>query len=180
MPASDPKPGSSSFTASRSLLTAALGGLLCLGAGGCTGDSDTPNVAAEAGADTGGSDAAKADTGSPGDGAVATETGADGASTGDAGDDGADAATLDDAATPDAAAEADAPPTITLSVVDKTMTLEEFTKRCDALGGKVEIHPHCGGVNSCKGMSYDTTTSVYTEHGCKGLNTCAGYSCVVP
>lgn len=68
--------------------------------------------------------------------------------------------------------------TATTRIVD--MTLEQFTKDCDARGGTVEIHAHCGGENSCRGMSYDTDTKVLTEHTCKGMNTCAGYSCVVP
>ncbi len=78
------------------------------------------------------------------------------------------------------AGAAGAPPVITKTVDDPDMTLEKFTAMCDALGGKIEIHPHCGGANSCKGMSYDQTTQVYTEHTCKGLNTCTGFSCVLP
>jgi hypothetical protein len=69
---------------------------------------------------------------------------------------------------------------ITSSKDDPDMTLEKFTAECDARGGVIEMHPHCGGVNTCKGMSYDETIGVLTEHTCKGLNTCAGYSCVVP
>lgn len=69
---------------------------------------------------------------------------------------------------------------VTSSTVDPTMTIEAFTKKCDAADGKVEVHPHCGGVNSCKGFSYDQTTQTFTEHTCTGLNTCAGWSCVVP
>jgi hypothetical protein len=72
------------------------------------------------------------------------------------------------------------PGVITSSVVDDTMTLEKFTANCDALDGKIEIHPTCGGFNTCKGMSYDDGTHVLTEHTCAGLNTCSGYSCVVP
>ena len=53
---------------------------------------------------------------------------------------------------------------ITHSEEDPDMTLEKFTALCDKRGGTVEQHPHCGGVNSCKGMSYDETTQVYTEH----------------
>lgn len=71
-------------------------------------------------------------------------------------------------------------PGITKSTTDPSMTLEKFTAECDARHGKVELHAHCGGANSCKGLSYDTDTHVLTEHDCKGLNTCAGYSCVVP
>ena len=60
------------------------------------------------------------------------------------------------------------------------MTLERFTALCEERGGVVETHPHCGGANTCKGMSYDVTIKELTEHTCRGLNTCTGYSCVVP
>jgi hypothetical protein len=46
------------------------------------------------------------------------------------------------------------------------------------VGGTIEIHPHCGGANSCGGFSFDETIGVYTEHTCQGLNTCTGYTCV--
>jgi hypothetical protein len=72
------------------------------------------------------------------------------------------------------------PGMITSSVVDPSLTEGWFRQECDERDGKVETHPHCGGVNTCKGMSYDVTTHVLTEHTCRGLNTCAGYSCVVP
>ena len=69
---------------------------------------------------------------------------------------------------------------ITSSRTDTSVTLESFTAECTARRGKLEIHPHCGGANSCKGMSYDAGTHVLTEHGCAGLNTCNGFSCVDP
>src|SRR5689334_19992327 len=65
------------------------------------------------------------------------------------------------------------------STVDPNMTLETFTAQCDARAGSVEIHSHCGGMNTCRGMSYDAGTRVLTEHTCRAMNTCAGYSCVV-
>ncbi len=71
-------------------------------------------------------------------------------------------------------------PAITSSRVVPGLTLEAFTAQCDERHGTVEIIPHCGGVNTCRGMSYDTETEVLTEHTCKGLNTCGGFSCVVP
>lgn len=71
-------------------------------------------------------------------------------------------------------------PEITSSKEIPDMTLEKFKAMCDELGGAIEIHPSCGGANSCKGMSYDSDTHVFTEHTCKGLNTCTGYSCVLP
>lgn len=69
---------------------------------------------------------------------------------------------------------------VTSSTVDDAMTLEKFTAECTSRNGTLEIHSHCGGANSCSGMSYDTGTHVLTEHTCSGLNTCAGYSCIVP
>ncbi|MEB2314000.1 MAG: hypothetical protein OZ928_19305 [Polyangiaceae bacterium] len=69
---------------------------------------------------------------------------------------------------------------ITSSEVVPDLTLATFTAQCDERHGKVEVHPHCGGVNTCKGFSYDTSTQTLTEHTCKGLNTCGGYSCVIP
>jgi hypothetical protein len=60
-----------------------------------------------------------------------------------------------------------------------SLTLSDFTSQCDGLGGVVEIQPHCGGSNACRGMSYDTGTQVLTQHSCRGLNTCAGYTCIV-
>jgi hypothetical protein len=68
---------------------------------------------------------------------------------------------------------------ITASEVDTTMTLTRFTALCDEAGGQVETHPHCGGVNTCRGFSYDETIHTFTEHSCKGANTCAGWSCVL-
>ncbi len=69
---------------------------------------------------------------------------------------------------------------ITASRVDASVTAESFEAECDELGGKIETHAHCGGANSCRGMSYDIDTHVFSEHTCKGLNTCRGFSCVVP
>lgn len=68
---------------------------------------------------------------------------------------------------------------VTSSSTDLTMTEEKFVDMCDSMGGTMEYHSHCGGENSCQGMSYDTNTGVFSEHTCAGLNTCAGYSCVV-
>lgn len=75
--------------------------------------------------------------------------------------------------TPDAA-------TVTSTVIERDMTQEKFTALCDERGGAVEVHPHCGGANTCKGFSWDDSNFELTEHTCKGLNTCAGFSCVVP
>ena len=53
-------------------------------------------------------------------------------------------------------------------------------ERLGVRGGFVEIHPHCGGANSCGGFSFDETIGVFSEHNCAGLNTCTGYTCVLP
>lgn len=71
-------------------------------------------------------------------------------------------------------------PRITAVRSEPEMTLERFTDECDAENGKVELHAHCGGLNTCAGFSYDDATHALTEHTCCALNTCSGYSCVVP
>jgi len=127
--------------ASHALLSAALGGLLCVAA--CSSPKSS----------------------------VGQDSGNDAAASGDAPAEAAsgpyecDGGVVDDAG-------------ITSSQV-LSMTLEDFTAQCNAKNGVVEIEPHCGGSNNCRGMSYDTTTQVLTEHGCRGLNTCAGYSCII-
>ena len=53
-----------------------------------------------------------------------------------------------------------------------------FKALCDERGGTVEIMIHCGGLATARGFAYDTTTSMLSEHTCKGANTCAGWNCV--
>ncbi len=113
-------------------------------------------------------------------------------------------ATSDVSATSDAAPSSDAGSNVDAAVVDASadvrdvpcdyadvrfvtssdaatgMTLVTFTAMCDRVGGFVEVHPHCGGANSCGGFSYDSDSNTFTEHTCAGLNTCTGYSCVIP
>ncbi len=177
------------FTASRALISAALAGLVCA-APGCSSkasDEDNANGKANATPDAGvTADAASvedaqptADTGTPSDASAAAdaeiEAETDATSLPDA-DPSSDAGAVDAAIVCEAGTDGGV---ITSSTVVSDMTLEKFTAQCDNLGGTVEIHPHCGGSNSCKGMSYDEGTQLFTEHTCKGLNTCAGYSCVV-
>lgn len=90
------------------------------------------------------------------------------------------AAACDDTESPSGATTNSSGGAITSSIVDSDMTREKFRAICDEKGGRMEDHSHCGGANSCKGMSYDIATHVYSEHTCKGLNTCTGYSCVLP
>lgn len=70
-------------------------------------------------------------------------------------------------------------PQITSSETIADLSEAKFRADCDRQRGTVEVHPHCGGVNSCRGFSYDSDTDVFTEHTCRGTNTCTGYSCVV-
>ncbi len=67
---------------------------------------------------------------------------------------------------------------IVYSDATPSLPLDVFQALCNRVGGTIEIHPHCGGANSCGGFSYDETIGVYTEHTCQGLNTCTGYTCV--
>ena len=69
---------------------------------------------------------------------------------------------------------------ITSSQAVANLTVETFTEQCDARGGTVEIIPHCGGLNTCKGFSYDRTTELLSEHSCKGASTCGGWNCLIP
>ncbi len=180
--------------ASNALLTAAVAGLLCLSAACNPGPrpvedatpadtavadspSATPDVAAAPDAT---SDDATADASAPDSSASA-----DVASLPDAGG-GMDASLIDGAVEDvhrvSAEAGCDVVPDRHITSTDASfgMTLEIFTAMCDRAGGFVEIHPHCGGANSCKGFSYDEGVHVWTEHTCAGLNTCNGYSCVIP
>ncbi len=59
------------------------------------------------------------------------------------------------------------------------LTADEFEAQCDERSGVVEYIPHCGGLNTCKGFSYDVTTGLLSEHTCQGAATCQGYNCVV-
>ena len=68
---------------------------------------------------------------------------------------------------------------ITSSTEVPGMTAEAFTAACDDRGGTVEVIPHCGGLNTCKGFSYDTSTQLLSEHTCKGAATCGGWNCVI-
>lgn len=92
-------------------------------------------------------------------------------------DAGPDAAS--DAVGPDVGCDIVPDRVITYSDAGVGITLTTFRARCDAMGGFIEVHPHCGGANTCGGFSYDETTGIYTEHSCAGLNTCTGYTCVL-
>lgn len=83
-------------------------------------------------------------------------------------------------ANPDAGCDVVPTRLVTYTDAATGISLETFTAACDSAGGYVEIHPHCGGMNSCAGFSLDTDRATYSEHTCAGLNTCTGFSCVIP
>jgi len=72
------------------------------------------------------------------------------------------------------------PGEITSSQIIADLSAADFQGRCDERGGTVEVIPHCGGINTCKGFSYDQTTSELSEHTCAGAATCAGWNCLIP
>jgi hypothetical protein len=69
---------------------------------------------------------------------------------------------------------------ITSSTPVEDMTQADFQTQCAEQGGTFEIIPHCGGLNDCKGFSYDYTTGLLSEHTCKGAATCTGFNCILP
>jgi len=180
----------SARAASAGLLSAALGGLLAFSVS-CGSSATTPNPI-----DTGtiadashgdGADVAVSDSGAPSDSAP-NDTAADSTSDETATDSsvGADTTAADvsdlDAAIfdGDAACDVTDARVITSTVSDPGMTLDDFAAMCAALGGFVEIHPECGGHVTCKGLSYDQLTGLLTSHTCAGLNSCQGFSCILP
>jgi hypothetical protein len=72
-----------------------------------------------------------------------------------------------------------ATPVVTSSSIVLGMTVEQFTAMCDAQNGIVEVQPHCGGLNACRGFSYDDTTNVLSVHTCRASNSCSGWNCVI-
>lgn len=68
---------------------------------------------------------------------------------------------------------------VTSSKIIPDLSLAEFTMMCDEVGGVVETHAHCGGFVTGRGFSYDSDIDTFTEHTCRGYNTCTGFSCVL-
>jgi hypothetical protein len=68
---------------------------------------------------------------------------------------------------------------------DGSVSFEEFDAACtssamvlgEANPGVVQTHVSCGGANSCRGMVLHPWNELY-EHDCRGVNGCAGWSCV--
>ena len=87
------------------------------------------------------------------------------------------ACSAEEAAPVDASGAAGAPG-ITSSEKVENLDAAGFKALCDERNGTVEVMPHCGGFASARGFSYDTTTSMLSEHTCKGANTCSGWNCV--
>lgn len=65
------------------------------------------------------------------------------------------------------------------------ISFAEFDAACTASAmvfgtanpGVVQTHVSCGGSNSCRGMVLHPWNELY-EHDCRGVNNCAGWSCV--
>jgi hypothetical protein len=137
---------------SRALLSAALGAFLWISAPGCTGNNPTtepPTVP----------------SGGSGDG------GGGGSGSGSSGVDAGLPFECDGGVSPN--------PTVTSTTTVGTLTLAQFTSQCTGLNGVVEIQPHCGGSNNCRGMSYDSDLGTILQHTCRATNTCAGFSCII-
>jgi hypothetical protein len=167
------------------LLAAALAGLLSLTACSTTDSnpSSSGDVTSTGGAaSTGGaSSTAGATSGGASTGGAAASGGAatGGATGGDASTGGA--ATGGDASSAGAGGEGGAPtvPQITSSTKVENLDALGFKALCDERGGTVEVMAHCGGLATARGFAYDTTTSMLSEHTCKGANTCSGWNCVL-
>jgi hypothetical protein len=191
------------FPANPTLLGAALAGLLCLtgcakitvettgsagaageatqgdGDGGTESSSHAGGGSANAGGDSGGEASA---VGGVAAGGAAAGAGAAAASGSAAGGTGGTAAAGSSGASGSGGVggTTSEAPHITSSQNVGVMTEEQFKALCDERGGSVEVMPHCGGFATAKGFSYDSTTSLLSEHTCHGANTCAGWNCAIP
>jgi len=137
------------------LLTAALAGLLALSVSACGDDKKSTT-------DEGDDKEPVADAGNT-----------------DNDDDKGDAGAKPE---PEPEPEADAGPTgpVVTKETEGNRTYASLKEDCDKLGGYVQVHAACAGVNSCQGFSYgDWDPGVLTQHTCAGINGCNGISCVV-
>ncbi len=137
-------------TPSRALLTAALSGLLTLGAAAACADKQESGVGPEAA------------TGGVGNGSSSGGVTSSGGALGSA----------------DASAGAGGEGTYD-RVVSKGVEISaaEFQKLCDERDGWVYVTAFCAGSGMCKGLSLLGDT--LTDHSCKGMNSCGGAGCVV-
>ena len=83
-----------------------------------------------------------------------------------------------DAGTVDAGEPPESGPVVTGTSTDESMTFGRFSAECTTRGGFVQTHATCFGNNSCRGVSYNRSDHILTEHTCKAMNTCGGFSCV--
>lgn len=67
---------------------------------------------------------------------------------------------------------------VTSTEIILDLSYEALRERCDQLGGYMQTHAACAGVNSCRGLSYNKWSFVLTEHTCRATNSCGGMSCV--
>jgi hypothetical protein len=164
--------------ASHALLSAALGGLLCVASSSCGSSTGSSTSAVSTGASSSSSSAGSSMASSAG----ATSTGA--ASTGASSSTGsatqATASTDIDTPIPDTECDGGVSPTpqVTSSTVG-ALTEDQFTSMCAAQNGIFELQPHCSGSNACRGMSYWSENQTLIQHTCRAQNSCAGYSCVI-
>jgi len=139
--------------ASGSLLSAALCGLLTLGAATACGDNQDTGVAPPHGT-----------AGTSGEGGEGGEAGTPEGSAGAAGAAGATDTPTDD--------------TYNNVISDGTpISAAEFQAMCDERNGWVYVTASCAGAGMCKGLSLLGDT--LTDHSCKGMNSCGGAGCVV-
>lgn len=187
--------------ASHAMLSAALGGLLSLGAtGGCVFSvSETGSDTSGAGPTTTGATSTTAASttstggaGGAGGATGATSTSSDASST-TASTVSASSSTVGTATastgtgttnphTPipnTACPDGILPNPMVLTTTYGPITQPEFEAMCADAGGIFEIQPLCGGSNACRGFAYDAEPQILTQHSCQHTNTCAGYNCVV-
>jgi mono/diheme cytochrome c family protein len=145
---------------SAGLLTAALAGLLVVGAAGCDEDEngnlicDNPSAppVPPPNSDTAPTASIDGGTGQP----------------------------QQPAATPDAGRFVEV-----TREVEEFRALASLRQECDNLGGYVQLHAACAGSNDCQGFSYWSPKpgvagpGVYSSHSCSAANGCRGASCVV-
>ena len=158
------------------VVRAAVLGLLAAAHAACGGDSEGgSNPATSAENEVGAATGAQSEDADSADSANADSANADSAS--------ADAANADPASADSTSGEAAGATgnvegvTSVQTVVD--LDLADFTQMCDEAVGVVEVHDSCAGAVSGPGFSYDIDTDQFTEHTCRGFNTCRGFSCVV-
>ncbi len=150
-------PDDRSFDVSQALLSAALGGLLCVAA--CSSATLSHPVGTESSSTSSQGAASTGDSTSTSSSTVVTNG---------------------DTPIPDTTCDGGVSPTPAVtSTTAGALTMAQFQSLCAAQNGLYELQPHCGGSNACRGMSYDSELQTLIEHTCRGTNSCAGYSCII-